>query len=159
MHCEKPPFIFNLKRFLKVSPIYVKTLLQNSFMKIFINLKSRLFNVAIAQAIADEQERVAQEEKEAVKLKQTEDEEDKVPNLETSGTTGGIGNELTVDEHLEEHSIHDVSDQDYEAIPYEVDHDDDTQVRIQQKYTETNFRFGLTKNVQSKKVSISKQIQ
>ena len=88
-----------------------------------------MYNEAIAQAIADEQERVAKEmERDEQKKKQQEEEEEKITNLVAG--TNGISNEVAVDETpVDEHSHHDLSDQEIEAKPYEVDNDEDTQVK------------------------------
>jgi hypothetical protein len=58
------------------------------------------------------------------------EEEDKLANLAFTVDTTGVDNGVIVLEHgVDEHSGHvDYTDQDQEAKPYEVDHDEDTEV-------------------------------
>ncbi|XP_058801902.1 glutamic acid-rich protein-like isoform X2 [Phymastichus coffea] len=84
----------------------------------------KLFNEAVAQAIQDELERVAKEDEEA-KLRQEEEEREDSKIAEVEGSSDIVA----IEQHSEEHSDHaNLSDQEIEAKPYELDHDEDTQV-------------------------------
>ncbi|XP_011496549.1 PREDICTED: glutamic acid-rich protein-like [Ceratosolen solmsi marchali] len=108
----------------------------------------KLYNEAVAQAIADEEDRAFREkEKEELERRQTE-EEDKLANLAFSVDTTGIDSGIVVLEHsTDEYSGHINSTyQDKEAKPYEVDHDEDTEIE-EDEHEENNeienpFNYG-----------------
>lgn len=87
-----------------------------------------MYNEAVAQAIADEEDRLVREKEKEDQKKKQEVEEEK--DVQLTASNGVASDGVVVDEHhSEEHSVHqDLSDQDNEAKPYEVDHDEDTQV-------------------------------
>lgn len=100
---------------------------------IIITINSRrLLNEAVAQQMAEEEARAKQlaEEQEELRKKQEEEVE---KDLKLSVPAPEEDNEVVIADQpsSEEHSLHaeaDLSDQDNEEKPYEVDHDDDTQV-------------------------------
>lgn len=86
----------------------------------------------MAQAIADEEERAAQQlAQEAEEIKKEEQvEKDLVQSVAPAPEED---NEVSIADHVssEEHSLHaeaELSDRENEEKPYEVDHDEDTQV-------------------------------
>ena len=90
----------------------------------------RLYNEALAQAIADEEERQAREKEREERQKQEEADEEKISSLLLS-TTNEVADDFQDDQRDDagEPTIQDdLTNQDIEAKPYEVDHDEDTQV-------------------------------
>ncbi|XP_023318417.1 calponin homology domain-containing protein DDB_G0272472-like isoform X1 [Trichogramma pretiosum] len=87
----------------------------------------KLYNEAVLQAIADEQERQAKEREE--EKKKQEEDEDKTANLVLSSSSGVVNADVVSDDVQEvERSVIENVDQDVEDQPYEVDQDEETQI-------------------------------
>ncbi|CAB0040463.1 unnamed protein product [Trichogramma brassicae] len=89
--------------------------------------EKKLYNEAVLQAIADEQERQAKEREE--EKKKQEEDEDKTANLVLSSSSGVVNADVVSDDVQEvERSVVENVDQDVEDQPYEVDQDEETQI-------------------------------